>query len=195
MEENVKQKAANDILRMKTNAEAEAKRQIQKFVEIAELEVKYAAAKQKASLVQDVKVKELASAFAGELLIKINAAKKAANFERLRWSTSFALPTSKYTVSSNTNLDWGAGYGGNVVTNWLPDWWTRMVREGVTVQGESSTGTSSLPASVDLSFTDVDTTTGVTAITDPHTGDFKSKVIIGHHTAATALHTEGGDDW
>lgn len=94
MESRVKERARADILRMKSSAEAEARRQIQKFVEIAELEVKYAAAKKQAELVADERIRAEATAFAESLLIKITEAKRAANFEKMRWSTSFALPTS-----------------------------------------------------------------------------------------------------
>lgn len=58
------------------------------------MEVKYAAAKEKAELVQDAKVKAMALEYAETLFTRIEKAKRDANFEKMRWSTSFALPTS-----------------------------------------------------------------------------------------------------
>lgn len=74
-------------------------------------------------------------------------------------------------MSSNTNIDWGSDYTSNIVTGWMPDWWASMVREGVTVKGESAIETT-LPSDVDLSFTETTETTGLTPITDPISGDF-----------------------
>lgn len=93
-------------------------------------------------------------------------------------------------MSSNTNLDWGEDYTSNVLTKWVPDWFSRMIREGTTVSGETSVETT-LPTDVDLSFTDSSTSTDITPITDPISGDFKSQVILGDdgNTGPT------NDDW
>lgn len=95
-------------------------------------------------------------------------------------------------MSSNTNLDWGADYSSNVITKWVPSYWADIVRQGFTVKGETAVETT-LPTDVDLSFTESSTTTDLTPITDPISGDFKSAVILGETSEASTV--TDGDDW
>lgn len=85
------------------------------------MEVKLAEAKAKENAIVDAGVKAAASAYALELTEKIAVAKRDADKEKIRWSTSFALPNSDYTVDANTKLDWASSaMEDSAITTWLP---------------------------------------------------------------------------
>lgn len=63
-----------------------------------------------------------AEKYAAQLATQIEQAKLAATKNRLRWSTTFALPVSDYSVAINTgDLDWDASASGQYVnTQMMP---------------------------------------------------------------------------
>lgn len=120
----------------------------------------------------------------------IKEAKLVANKDKLRWSTTFALPVSEFTVK-DTEMQGDWSNNDNVITDWLPSWWTKMIldqKDGRTERTESIViDDTGLPTDVDLSWT---TSTSVDP-TSVWTGsklwegyryadkDFNSRVIAG----------------
>jgi len=92
------------------------------------MEVKLAAKEKAAAEAVNAKVRAAAEAYIIGLRLKISEAKRLANEDKLRWTTTFNLPYSHYTVNKGTALNWSVDANGSpVVTEWLPAWWTKMV--------------------------------------------------------------------
>lgn len=150
---------------MKADAVAAAKLQIQEFERIAKMEVQYAEAKARQSAAVDPEVQAKAEAYAAKLAASIAKAKAAATENKLLWSTTFALPYSKWSVDSNTNLDWGKSTESYVSTQWIPAWWTKMMMDQAegsasasmaassSASSSSSFSSSGIPDSIDLKWT------------------------------------------
>lgn len=117
------------ILKMKEDAAKKAKAEIAKFVEIANMQFELDAARRNIQASSTTKVRAEAAIYAAELEAKILKAKEDANKDKIRWTTTFAVPQDlNVTWAKTGDLDWGAKFSSSgVVTEWLPAWWTRMV--------------------------------------------------------------------
>lgn len=163
------------------------------------MEVKLAAKEKLLAEAADVKVKAEAEAYIIELKQKISEARNAANAGKLRWTTSFNLPYSQYTVN-DTALNWKLDESGSpVVTEWLPAWWTKMVldqKAGKVSSSKSSTtviSSTGIPASIDMGWTTADAKNASVwkgpdvwrAKWDQNQMDFHSRIVAGDNISAT----------
>lgn len=163
------------------------------------MEVKLAAKEKLLATAADVKVKAEAEAYIIELKQKISEARIAANAGKLRWTTSFNLPYSQYTVN-DTALNWSLDESGSpVVTEWLPAWWTKMVldqKAGKVSSSESSTtviSSTGIPTSIDMGWTTADAKNASVwkgpdvwrAKWDQNQMDFHSRIVAGDNISAT----------
>lgn len=163
------------------------------------MEVKLAAKEKAAREAIDVTVKAAADAYIVDLRARIAKAREAANADKLRWTTTFHLPYSQYTVNKGSALNWDLDANGSpVITEWLPAWWTKMVlaqKDGNVSSSSSSTiisGSTGIPASIDMGWTTADPKNASVwkgpnvwaADWDQNQMDFHSAVIVGengHH--------------
>lgn len=148
---------------------------------------------------ESTEVSEEAKSEIEELKEKIANAKKEAVENKIRWSTTYNLPLSRFTVN-NSNFDFAAGEDVNQA--WIPTWYREMIlsarSQNSASASSSSTITSTIPAKVDLDlkWTTADLSNAsvwkgpnVWAGVDQNSMDFNSALVAGNVASTSAVAT------
>lgn len=144
-------------------------------------------------------VSEEAKEEIAQLKLKITHAKEEAVKDKIRWSTTYNLPLSRFTVN---NIDFDLAAGEDVNQSWIPTWYREMIlsaRSQNSASGSSSSTTiTSIPAkedqdlrwtTADLSNASVWKGPNVWAGVDQNSMDFNSALVAGNIADSSAITT------